>query len=131
MSRKAKCQISDLSFSHLSSIENHSDSENMQIVETLIHCETDNSVTIDTPTTLVNIPEQIVDTTNNTSSFVVYQESNTQYSVKSLEDKEVDEFLELKSKEMRRNEIRQRNRKKKLQAQEMLSTSQDTTSIDQ
>ncbi|CAH1765112.1 4504_t:CDS:1 [Entrophospora sp. SA101] len=84
--------------------------------ETLTYCET---------------PEQINDKSNSD----IYQKSITQCyaspihtETKSLEEKEYDEFLESEHRKNVGNEIRERNREKKIRAQESLSTSQATPS---
>ncbi|CAG8681590.1 24934_t:CDS:1 [Cetraspora pellucida] len=51
----------------------------------------------------------------NASNSDVHQESSSQPEVGSSEDKEIDEFLDLKSKERVSSEIKQHNREKKLQ----------------
>ncbi|CAG8695417.1 20410_t:CDS:1, partial [Gigaspora rosea] len=81
-------------------------------------------------------PEQIENIFDNISNSDIYQESNIQYSEalirtdsKSSENKEV-EFLNRVHKETVSNEIRERNRKKKPQAQNSISYDKDNSSCD-
>ncbi|RIB19028.1 hypothetical protein C2G38_2141828 [Gigaspora rosea] len=81
-------------------------------------------------------PEQIENISDNISNSDIYQESNIQYSEalirtdsESSENKEV-EFLNRVHKETVSNEIRERNRKKKPQAQNSISYDKDNSSCD-
>ncbi|CAJ0913662.1 7658_t:CDS:1, partial [Entrophospora sp. SA101] len=107
--------------------------------ETLSYCETINRVTtIIVPETIhmEPTPEQMENTSDNTSNSDVCQESITQCSAspihtesKSLEDKKVDEFLESECKRHISNEIRERNTEKKIQ--DHTSAESEQVSIDQ
>ncbi|RHZ82618.1 hypothetical protein Glove_107g7 [Diversispora epigaea] len=61
-----------------------------------------------------NNPEKIENISDNTSNSDIYQESGIS---KSLEEKEINDFLYEKNKESISNMIRERNREKKIQAQ--------------
>ncbi|CAJ0825914.1 6241_t:CDS:1, partial [Entrophospora sp. SA101] len=117
--QEAKLQISDSSL-------NYSESQ----VTSLPHCKTNDSVTTSiTPIT----PEQIENTFDNAPNSDVCQKSSTRCYTspictepKSLEDKEVDEFLDSVNKEKVSNEIRERNQEKKLLHESAIN--QDLTS---
>ncbi|CAG8604332.1 5490_t:CDS:2, partial [Diversispora eburnea] len=64
----------------------------------------------DTPEKIIS-PEQIENTSDNASNSYIYQPIIIE--TKSLEDKEVDEFLDSKDKERVSNMIRERNKEKK------------------
>ncbi|CAG8564646.1 4238_t:CDS:2 [Diversispora eburnea] len=69
--------------------------------------------------------------TDNTSNSDIRQESTTSFILtesKSLENKEINEFLDSKCKERVSKEIIQRVKKKKLQDQELLSTPENNNS---
>ncbi|CAG8806144.1 36751_t:CDS:2 [Gigaspora margarita] len=103
------------------SIESRSDKE------TSIHCETNDSITSIAPEQIASqsedVPASITpDITNSDIYQPIYMES------KSLEDIEIDKFLDSENKKRVSNEIRQRNREEKLQCD---SASQGAHSISQ
>ncbi|CAG8719814.1 10101_t:CDS:2, partial [Racocetra fulgida] len=81
-------------------------------------------------------PEQIKNISNNISNSDIFRESNIQYSEplihtesESSENKEI-KFLNRVHRETVSNEIKERNREKKLQAQNSLSYNKDNSSCD-
>ncbi|CAG8443799.1 4821_t:CDS:1 [Cetraspora pellucida] len=83
-----------------------------------------------------DIPEQIKNISNNISNSDIFCESNIQYSEplihtesESSENKEI-KFLNQVHRETVSNEIKERNREKKLQAQNSLSYNKDNSSCD-
>ncbi|CAG8698312.1 98_t:CDS:2, partial [Gigaspora rosea] len=84
------------------------------------------SVTSQSQTTLTMIITQSLHSVTATGNSDIYQKSSTQCytssmrtKTKSLKDKEVDDFLNLKNKERVSNEIKERNKEKKLRAQDL------------
>ncbi|CAG8814687.1 15590_t:CDS:2, partial [Gigaspora rosea] len=88
-----------------------------------------------------NTPKQVENISNDASNPDICQESKNQcftspiyMKPKSLEDKAVDDFLDLQNKEIVSNMMRERNREKKFQDQESIqriSTESEQVSIDQ
>nr|CAG8434308.1 6984_t:CDS:1 [Entrophospora candida] len=94
-----------------------SNGENAQIKDSSTHHEADQSMT---STDLVT-SEQVVNTISNTSNL----NETCSGKSKSLEDKEIDVFLDSENKKRVSNEIRQRNMEKKLLHSNEASASQD------
>ncbi|CAG8563283.1 11461_t:CDS:2 [Diversispora eburnea] len=105
-----------------STIETYSDEENdigsvdPNLVQNVIPSETD----------LDNIPKQVVNITSVTPNLSEIEQSSESASsicteTKSLEDREVDEFLVERHNEQISNEIRERNREKKFRSQDLSS----------
>ncbi|RHZ80525.1 hypothetical protein Glove_134g263 [Diversispora epigaea] len=108
-----------ISQSSASTIETYSDEENdigsvdPNLVQNVISFETD----------LDNTPKQVVNITSVTSNLSEIEKSSESASsicteTKLLEDREVDEFLVERHNEQISNEIRERNREKKLGSQD-------------
>ncbi|RHZ69305.1 hypothetical protein Glove_284g67 [Diversispora epigaea] len=108
-SEKMKSQVSNSLQVTSLPIGDHSDKE------ILFHCETKDSVT--TNITLVT-PEQIRNTSDSAFNSGVCQKRDSASSIgtetKSLEDKEVNDFLDSENKKKVSNEIRQSIKEKKL-----------------
>ncbi|CAG8803456.1 20695_t:CDS:1, partial [Gigaspora margarita] len=82
--------------------------------ETSIYCETNNSITSITSKQIASQSEGVpVSVTPNITNSDIYQPICMKF--KSLEDIEINKFLDLENKKRVSNEIRQRNREKKLQ----------------
>ncbi|RHZ83005.1 hypothetical protein Glove_101g2 [Diversispora epigaea] len=101
-----------------------------------ISIETENSNDTPEQTNLRCDDTLATNISDNTSNSGVHQELSSQYPAspirtesKSLEDKEVDEFLDSKYKEKVSNEIIQSIKEKRLREQETIITSQDTVPI--
>ncbi|RHZ89993.1 hypothetical protein Glove_9g25 [Diversispora epigaea] len=87
-----------------------SNDENMQIKNSLTHHEVDQSMT-STDLVTLNTLKQIVNTISNISNF----NKTCSGKFKSLENKEINVFLDLENKKRVSNEIKQKNKEKKFQ----------------